>query len=133
MLKIVEATADRMPLVHELFLEYAASLDFDLGFQGFQEELSALPGTYSAPHGCILFTSQNSELAGCIALRSLNNSISEMKRFYVRGKYQGLGIGRALATALIERARQYGYHFQSYFLSLTRILGSCAPARRNIA
>jgi putative acetyltransferase len=109
MLEIIEASADQMSSARELFLEYASTLEFDLGFQGFKEEVLSLPGDYSPPTGCILFAYQDSELAGCVALRPFAKSISEMKRLYVRHKFQGRGIGRALATAVLRKASVLDY------------------------
>ena len=37
--------------VKRLFKEYADSLEINLDFQGFQEELTGLPGGYTSPGG----------------------------------------------------------------------------------
>lgn len=92
-----------------LFVEYAQSLDFDLCFQGFEEELAALPGKYSPPDGFILLAKSDNRLAGCIALKKLDDGICEMKRLYVRPQFRGLGIGKLLCDKLLKKARFIGY------------------------
>jgi putative acetyltransferase len=98
-----------LPVVKKLFKEYAVSLDFDMCFQNFDEELAGLPGEYTQPTGCLLLAKYRGKRAGCVALRRLGKSICEMKRLFVRSRFRRLGIGRALAEAVIGRARKIGY------------------------
>ena len=97
------------PNVRELFMQYAGSLDFDLEFPGFSQELANLPGHYAPPEGCILLAEESGCFVGCVALRPLEDKICEMKRLYVKPGYLGRGIGRMLACSVIDRAREIGY------------------------
>lgn len=111
MLTILQAeTAEHLATVRELMLEYAAWLEFELCFQGFDEELSSLPGKYALPHGRLLLALWNSEAAGMGALRPMNEpGVCEMKRLYVRSQFRGHSIGLALAQRLIQDASDIGY------------------------
>jgi len=95
--------------VRSLFQEYAESLNFDLDFQDFSQELETLPGKYSAPKGSILVAKENGETLGCVAVRPLGSEICEMKRLYVKPAHRGKKVGRELAMAIIEEAKRLGY------------------------
>jgi len=97
--------------VTRLFGGYADSLDFDLDFQDFDDEVSDLPGNYVPPKGRLLLALDydSRTTAGCVALRPFKPGICEMKRLFVEEKFRGSGVGRLLAVAVIDAARKAGY------------------------
>jgi putative acetyltransferase len=110
MLTVEEAySGARLEQVRQLFLEYAESLGLDLCFQGFQNELDTLPGTYQRPGGRLLLATWHDTVAGCVGLRPLEPGVCEMKRLYIRPAYRGLRLGAALAGHIIQQAREAGY------------------------
>ena len=122
-LSIVPAdNAVRIEAVRQLFQEYAASLSFNLCFQGFEEELARLPGEYAPWSGMLLLGLVEDQLAGCVALRRIEgeaagsqgelfggSDICEMKRLYVRAEYRGCGLGRVLVEAVLNCGAAIGY------------------------
>ena len=110
MTDITDARSEsQMEAIRELFDEYASSLGISLDFQDFHREIAALPGNYAPPRGRLLIASQGSDIAGCVAMRQFAGDICEMKRLYVRPRFRGKNLGRALAEAIIHHARRAGY------------------------
>jgi putative acetyltransferase len=125
--------ADTKEAVHQvsaLFREYAEALGVDLSFQNFEKELAKLPGEYAPPAGALLLALAEDDsspgpsahilegvaagtaaASGCVALRKIDCDVCEMKRLYVRTAYRGLGVGRALALAIIDSAKAIGYRY----------------------
>ncbi len=96
-----------------IFREYALTLGVDLCFQNFEAEVDDLPGDYAEPRGALLLALVDGQVAGCCALRPLDNvdypNASEMKRLYVRQAFRSQGLGRQLAEAILDAARLAGY------------------------
>ncbi len=102
-----------LEVTREIFREYAQALGVDLCFQEFDAELASLPGDYAAPRGALVLAKVDGQVAGCAALRPLDSvdypNAAEMKRLYVRKAFRGFGLGRQLAEAMLDAARQSGY------------------------
>jgi len=102
---ISDAGAADADALRAVFREYFAWLGPEGWFSDIEAELAALPGGYDA----ILLSRDGDEIAGCVALRPLDEGVCEMKRLYVRPSARGSGAGRALIEASIVRARELGY------------------------
>ncbi len=111
-LRLAEDPAD-LEAARELFLDYQASLEVDLCFQGFQAEVAQLPGDYAPPGGALLLALVDGAPAGCCALRPLLNTdhlnACEMKRLFVRPAFRGFGLGRQLVDRILVLGQMAGY------------------------
>jgi len=94
-----------------LFEGYAASLPVDLGYQDFRTEVASLPGKYAPPRGELLLArAADGAALGCVGLRPISpEGCCEMKRLFLMPAARGLGVGKALAEAVVLAARGLGY------------------------
>jgi GNAT superfamily N-acetyltransferase len=99
-----------METCRALFQEYQREIKTDLCFQGFEDELRTLPGTYARPMGRLFLAVDGDAVAACVALRPLEPAgACEMKRLFVRPPWRGSGLGRRLAEMIVDEARAIGY------------------------
>jgi ribosomal protein S18 acetylase RimI-like enzyme len=103
-----ELPAD-VPVVRQLFREYADGLGIDLCFQDFEAELASLPGKYVPPQGRVLLAWDGGRAVGCVALRPIHGETCEMKRLYVQPGARAQQLGRRLAQRICREAREAGY------------------------
>ena len=110
MIEIIQAeTEQQIIAARDIFREYESWIGLSLCFQNFDEEVATLPGRYAAPEGRLLLAFADGKLAGCIALRKLEDGVCEMKRLFVKDEFRGQKIGIALIEKLIDEARKIGY------------------------
>lgn len=138
---IHEPDPEQLGVVRTLIAEYARSLGVNLEFQSFEKEMAEFPGEYAPPGGCVLVAESDGRVAGCVCLRQIEPEICEMKRLYVLPEYHGRGLGRALAVAVIGKAKAMGYSCMRLDTladmhrarALYRALGfrECPPYRHN--
>ena len=72
----------------------------------FEDELAALPGWF---HALLIARDDAGELIGSAAITRLPDGTAELTRLYVRPSARGTGLGKRLAAAAIDRARDLGY------------------------
>lgn len=76
-----------------------------------EEDIQSLsnPETYILKKGgAILFIKYNGKIAGTVALEKKGKNEFEMVKMGVSKVYRGLGIGKALTQAAIEKAKELG-------------------------
>lgn len=109
-MQIIDASGDPwLPEIRALFQEYWNSFGFTPCFQGFEQEVTNLPGAYAPPSGRLLIALVDGSAGGCVALRRLDDVRCEAKRLYVRPQFRSEGIGRALMSAIVREAAAAGY------------------------
>jgi GNAT superfamily N-acetyltransferase len=77
--------------------------------QNFNEDIDKMPQGYEPPDGVYLVAYIEGVAAATVAVRRLNETTCEMKRLYVRPRFQGIGLGRLLTERAILEAKNLGY------------------------
>ncbi|HWB25392.1 MAG TPA: GNAT family N-acetyltransferase [Chitinophagaceae bacterium] len=92
-----------------LFKEYAASLDIDLSFQGFANELATIRQQYYKPHGALLLCYIDNTAVACTAIRKFDEDIAELKRMFVQPAARGHKIAQKMLALALDTAKNLGY------------------------
>lgn len=102
--------------IKELFKEYTDMLvkedeDFAkyLKLQDYESELENLNIKYGPPKGRLYLATVEGEVAGCIALKYVDEKTCELKRLYVKPEFRGNQIAEALVDQIIDDAKKIGY------------------------
>ena len=102
--------------IKELFKEYTDMLvkedeDFAkyLKLQDYDSELENLDIKYGPPKGRLYLATVEGEVAGCIALKYIDEKTCELKRLYVKPEFRGNKIADALVDQIIDDAKKIGY------------------------
>ena len=102
--------------IKELFKEYTDMLvkedeDFAeyLKLQDYDSELENLDIKYGLPKGRLYLATVEGEVAGCIALKYIDEKTCELKRLYVKPECRGNKIADALVDQIIDDAKKIGY------------------------
>ena len=89
------------------FVESGLVTRDDPRLRSFNDE--TLPGAFVRPDGFLLLALVGEVPAGCAFLRRLSTDACEMKRFYTRPRFRGLGVGTRLLDGVIRRATDMEY------------------------
>ncbi|MFT3680793.1 MAG: GNAT family N-acetyltransferase [Ferruginibacter sp.] len=103
------ASAEEFADAKVLFEQYAASLDIDLCFQGFADEVKTVSIQYNMPQGALLLAYVNEKAVGCAAIRRLDDDSAELKRMFVQPEYRQYKLGRKLLELAIAVTGELNY------------------------
>ena len=114
-IKIVEAYSYKDE-IKGLFDEYTKMLIYGnnefqkyLELQNYSFETENLEEKYGLPYGRLYIVLFDGSVAGCIALRKIDDCNCELKRFFVKPEFRGNKIGTILLERIITEAKEIGY------------------------
>lgn len=96
---------DRLKL---LYLEFATSIDFDLNYKSFLQELASVNELYAAPNGIAFILSHHNNTVGCVGVRNTTNGSAVIKRLYIRDIFRHAEYARQLLSVAVDWATQTG-------------------------
>lgn len=112
----IKLAYDNKNEINQLFSEYTdmllkndPSFSIYLNLQNYDSELEHLTEKYGLPEGRLYIVKVENQIAGCIALRKLDDENCEMKRLYIRPAFRGHKLAHKLIETIIADAKKIGY------------------------
>jgi ribosomal protein S18 acetylase RimI-like enzyme len=98
--------------VRELLTAYWNEFEDKTCFTSFEDEMTNIESLYARPGKAKLIAIENDTgaIAGCVGLRGIAPGVAEMKRLYVPPAYRGHHLGKDLAIAIMDKARDMGFN-----------------------
>lgn len=106
---IQATTASEFETAKRLILAFTQTLNLDLAFQNFQEEITSLDTRYNGPKGALLIAEVDGQPAGVVAVHEFSTGVAELKRLYVDPNFRHFGLGAELVERIIAVATDKGY------------------------
>jgi ribosomal protein S18 acetylase RimI-like enzyme len=130
-LRALDDTPADIAIGQELVREYVFATAHEQAAPGSEPDVDALipyipdwhdfAGRYLRAGGAFLVASVEGALAGCVGITRISTTECEMNRLWVRAPYRSIGLGRTLALASLDTARELGF---------TRMVLDVLPQRR---
>ena len=95
--------------LRDRYPEMLVEIDAYIQNQGVAHELENFENFFLPPNGECFLGLHDDIPVGIVMLKPHGTQDGEMNRMYVRDSARGLGLGRALAEALVGEARRIGY------------------------
>jgi len=92
----------------QVFLDYATSIDFNLYYQSFVKELSAIDAYYSPPNGMACLLYYEYEVIGGLGLRVVSPGVAKIKRLHILSGHKRPYFVKQLLKVAIDWASQKG-------------------------
>ncbi len=92
-------------------MAYRDEFNNDACFSSFEAEMANIESLY-AQEGLlklIAVSETDGEIVACIAYRTFEPGVAEMKRLYVKPAHRGRHLGRILAETIINKTREKGF------------------------
>ena len=106
---VIVATDPRRPEARAALLQYLVEVRDRINGVGIYDDLADDVADFVAPGGVFLLVYRGDEVVGCGGVRTMEPSVGELNRMWIRSDSRGKGVGDRLLTELIAQSRALGH------------------------